>query len=537
MKLTVIMALAIIWSLHLFGQQTINENIFFDSDKYTLTTEAESVLAKCVEQVKDKEIKQITISGHADGSGREDYNTSLSQNRANAVWDYFVSKGVDQKKIQLEFHGQLEPAQTNDNEQGRKLNRRVNVEIVWMTSPSHEVAKETDLHFEKQAQVFTLIPNKDTTIKCAEGTVITIKANSFVDEATGKPVTDSIRFSVAEYYKISDMLLANLSTTSNGELLETGGMLNLKATANGRSLKLKKEEVVQIKFATEQKKADDFQLFTGSVTEQNHIDWKLQQAEKDKIYSEVDEIPIFFQSNLGTYLTKELMYPARARNRGIQGFVLVRICIDEKGEVKDPTIVKSVDADLDSAAIKPFKNMPRWIPGKRNGVPVKVYITFYANFYLSDDGKGLNERQQQDKFRQNFERKFTNAPLAKANSETVVRYLLDASSLGWINKDQFLKLSPCNDFKLRIDGNITNVKILFDEFNTLVDNSRVQNGEYIFPNIPLNEKVTIIAIKRVENQYFLAIKKTKTKRETEQDFTFQPMTLQVLKEEMKKLDR
>ena len=109
----------------------------------------------------------------------------------------------------------------------------------------------------KTPQVFVINTTRDTILTCFEGTQISIKASSFIEEATGKGPTGPVSFSVEEYYKISDMLRANLSTSSNGKLLETGGMLNLGATANGQKLKLKKEAPIEILLAGSNAKKED----------------------------------------------------------------------------------------------------------------------------------------------------------------------------------------------------------------------------------------------------------------------------------------
>jgi len=63
------------------------------------------------------------------------------------------------------------------------------------------------------------------------------------------------------------------------------------------------------------------------------------------------------------------------------------------------------------------------------------------------------------------------------------------------------------------------------------------NDKHAFTKIPKGEKITIVAIKNIDNKPHLAIKETVTSTQTETDFTFQPITMESLKNEMKKLDR
>lgn len=90
-------------------------------------------------------------------------------------------------------------------------------------------------HFEKKPQVFSIRTDRDTTIICKEGTTIKIDANSLISEKTGNPISGTFQLKVKEYYKISDMILANLTTTSGGKIIETGGMLHISATNNSEN--------------------------------------------------------------------------------------------------------------------------------------------------------------------------------------------------------------------------------------------------------------------------------------------------------------
>ena len=90
----------------------------------------------------------------------------------------------------------------------------------------------------KAPQPFVINTNRDTTITCKEKTKLVIKANSFLD-SNNITVKGPIDLKVTEYYKLSDIVLANLSTQSDGQLLETGGMLYIQAFKGNELLKLK----------------------------------------------------------------------------------------------------------------------------------------------------------------------------------------------------------------------------------------------------------------------------------------------------------
>ncbi len=68
---------------------------------------------------------RLKLSGHTDSKGSEEFNMQLSNNRANAVKDYLVSKGVDGNKVEAIGFGETQPIETNKTEKGRQANRRV----------------------------------------------------------------------------------------------------------------------------------------------------------------------------------------------------------------------------------------------------------------------------------------------------------------------------------------------------------------------------------------------------------------------------
>lgn len=71
----------------------------------------------------------ITISGHTDSKGNPDANQQLSKNRADSVARYLVNKGISAQRIQTTGFGDRNPVASNDNEDGRSKNRRVEIKI------------------------------------------------------------------------------------------------------------------------------------------------------------------------------------------------------------------------------------------------------------------------------------------------------------------------------------------------------------------------------------------------------------------------
>ncbi|AHM61298.1 ompa/motb domain protein [Flammeovirgaceae bacterium 311] len=107
---------------------TIN-NIFFDFDKATLRPESYPELNRLLELLNEYPEMKIRIEGHTDSMGSNEYNERLSQRRADAVARFLRVNGINTDRLVVEGKGETTPVATNETEEGRQLNRRVEFEI------------------------------------------------------------------------------------------------------------------------------------------------------------------------------------------------------------------------------------------------------------------------------------------------------------------------------------------------------------------------------------------------------------------------
>jgi outer membrane protein OmpA-like peptidoglycan-associated protein len=106
------------------------KNIYFDFDKTTLKSESYVELNKVVDFLKQNSHISIEISGHTDSKGSDEYNLNLSQGRSQAVVDYIVSQGIESARLQAHGYGETKPIDTNETDEGRANNRRVEFTIL-----------------------------------------------------------------------------------------------------------------------------------------------------------------------------------------------------------------------------------------------------------------------------------------------------------------------------------------------------------------------------------------------------------------------
>jgi outer membrane protein OmpA-like peptidoglycan-associated protein len=112
------------------GSKVVLENIFFDFNKATLRNESIAELNRVVRILNDNATLKIEIGGHTDSKGSDAYNEHLSKNRAESVVNYIVEQGVDKSRLTFKGYGESTPIASNDTEEGRQENRRVEFEVI-----------------------------------------------------------------------------------------------------------------------------------------------------------------------------------------------------------------------------------------------------------------------------------------------------------------------------------------------------------------------------------------------------------------------
>ncbi len=106
------------------------EPIFFDYDKFEIRTEHNDFLDGMIKVVKGHSDLRVKVTGHTDSDGSDKYNDTLSMNRANAITDYFVKRGLRADRLVIEFKGERAPIDTNSNPEGKQRNRRVDFQFI-----------------------------------------------------------------------------------------------------------------------------------------------------------------------------------------------------------------------------------------------------------------------------------------------------------------------------------------------------------------------------------------------------------------------
>lgn len=280
---------------------SLSEQIYFDNAVYVLNAEQTKTLDQLAAQWADKKIVMISVSATADQKGKQKANEILANQRATAVRNYLLRKGVAPQMVRIDKCEVL-PVGVNQN------NRRANIVVEYAATsdknnPSNtttntikstttvvnttntpdmspeERAALTDLNSffaysaKKYAQKHSLNAKRGKVINGRRGTVIHIPPQAF-ETLDGQEATGEINIDLQEAHTYGDMILQNLATVSNGEQLETGGMVRITATnANGQTLRLKKGKDIFVSLPNPNANTAGMLVFTGERDGHENMNW------------------------------------------------------------------------------------------------------------------------------------------------------------------------------------------------------------------------------------------------------------------------
>jgi len=99
-------------------------DILFATNSYELTKASKLAIETFIEFMNDNQSVEVELQGHTDNVGSAEYNLTLSENRANAVYQYLISKGIAENRLTYKGYGQEKPIADNSTVAGRAKNRR-----------------------------------------------------------------------------------------------------------------------------------------------------------------------------------------------------------------------------------------------------------------------------------------------------------------------------------------------------------------------------------------------------------------------------
>lgn len=110
----------------------------------------------------------------------------------------------------------------------------------------------------------------------------------------------------------------------------------------------------------------------------------IEQKVEAEIFTVVEEQPTYpgGEEARMRYLQENIKYPEEAKELGIQGRVFVTFVVEVDGSITDVRVLRGIGGGCDQEAIRVVKGMPKWVPGKQRGVPVRVQFNLPIKFTL-----------------------------------------------------------------------------------------------------------------------------------------------------------
>ncbi|MEC7264668.1 MAG: OmpA family protein [Bacteroidota bacterium] len=125
---------------------TFNEDagVYFDTNKSDVKGTSATTLDKMAGIFKEYPKTNILVEGHTDSAGSDEYNMKLSQQRAESVTNYLISKGVSSSRFTTKWYGETQPRESNETAEGKAKNRRVELAIIASDELKQEAYEKTD---------------------------------------------------------------------------------------------------------------------------------------------------------------------------------------------------------------------------------------------------------------------------------------------------------------------------------------------------------------------------------------------------------
>lgn len=272
----------------ILSQTELTSTIYFSHDDYELTREGIATLEDLLHTLSAYTEYTVTITGHTDQDGDDDYNLALSKKRAETAREYLLQRGIHEAATQVHYLGESAPA----GEGSKSKNRRVSVQA---TAYQYTTVGElvTQLQVDN-LQEHTIHKGEATTIVLDGGTEVVVPANAFC-HLDGSPLASGpVVVKCKEALEYVDMVDQQLFTQTADAILETGGMIYVEASQDGMPLRLQDGQSIELRLP-EQKLVDGMEVFYG-VEHEGATLWEAAgtkvTAKKEELFVKVDLSPL-----------------------------------------------------------------------------------------------------------------------------------------------------------------------------------------------------------------------------------------------------
>jgi hypothetical protein len=491
MKKFIFLLISLLLSFSVYSQKRDSTCLHYRFNRFSLTETHERTLRFFIDSVKKKKNLHVCIKGHTDSTGDLKYNMNLSKKRAEAVRNKLLDMNIQESKIECRHFGESQPLESSQTPSGRRKNRRVEVTVRTLENEQNDKPPYSIESFysslQGKDQVFQINPGSDTLLFGHEETILGIQGNSFdiPDSLRGEKISVFIK----EVYSKSQMILHNLQTISDGQLLESGGMIDIRAEIEGVSLELQPDKSIEVIMPA--KPFDDqMKLFTGAKDSLNHINWELSNDSLDNFensfFSECYDYTFNLKRCPFFFCGIKRMFWSEKRKEKLR---------ERREELKERAELLEQQCQLK----KDFKER-------------------YEKRYGPLDAGKLRK--------------------LKAKKQGMKSYMFETNQLGWINIDKFAKLpeEKLARFKINVKPDIaTDMHIVFEERQSVVS-PLAGKDYYRVKGVPKGEMIKVVGVRaHPGSKSELAIEKLQTGSNNTVNLNFKECEREEMKKKMVEL--
>jgi hypothetical protein len=435
--------------------------------------------------------------------------------------------------------------------------------ILLLASCSNEKPETLLADFKKELALpsdsFVVGQGRDTLLIGTKGCVVFFEKESF-SFLDGTLVKGNVKISLKECLSLADMIREGLSTSSDGQILETRGMVNVQAFADGKALKLKEGKKFIVHFPRDSsEKNKQMALFYGQKDSSN-INWNLDKASllvptvflgtyghegfplndttKSGFYFKGKDKVDFFDYFYNSFDYRKL--------KDTSGFLgkdySANFIVTKTGKI---TQVKVIEEILDNSGqlvntgkkVDPYfteyiQNLPDFEPFYTWGsIVLDSKCTMFIHCGLYPPAYKKNEAYN-ELFNAKYSA-FKNQNIQSMNEAELKYYVFSASNLGWINCDYFWQNKAERiDYLVQVDPNSKpDIKLIFKNANSIMAGNRVGN-QYVFEKVPVNEPVKLVALQFTGSKPLLSVTEATTSAKPFSNFAYKEFTLAELEKQL-----
>lgn len=500
MKFKILVLLLLGFYLNGYSQQDFQTTIYYKTGESNLSSNDKKEIDGLLQNVPAKQEYYLMIKAYTDSVGSFQNNLNLSEARGKEIVSYLRTNNIPLENIQMQFYGEKRKLRSSSLIIP-KMDRMASLElmipekvmekaqVIWSSYEGPRIS-----NFYKKSKIdgdeFLINTDADTLIRCSGGTVIQISKNTF--EQNGKSLRNqTVIINVREVFKKSEMILENLTTQSGGRLLETGGMLHITASLNGKEVKIQLDKPITI-FMPSKKNPKEFQLFDGHRNpKDSSMDWRLTDSN------------LRSQRMLNLYnCWSEISWEERPGNCPfffckVQKFFnnLFKSNSASQGRGDGPLGCNYLKELLRDLGITDF-----------SGTMDEVLKPLYEKFQVNNIQELDLAIQKEQKLK--IELQIKNQTVS---FEDYQYFIFKRQQLGWINCDAFGDVPADQLTNLKVflqPSRYNDVKLVFKQRNSILRSN--SSGPYGFTNIPRDEVAYVVAMKEANGKIYLFMEEINT---------------------------